>query len=654
MCGIAGIIGDSPPECIASMVAAMRHRGPDDSGIFREEGIALGMTRLAIIDLSQKAHQPMSNAEGTIRIVYNGETYNFQEERAILIKKGYSFKSASDTEVVLSMYQEYGDDFLLRMRGMFALAIYDKRKGPGRERLLLARDHLGIKPLLYAKVGSTFLFSSEIKAMLASGLVEKRFDPESLRLLMTHGSITQPRTAIVDVRMLLPGHRLIVESGKERIERFWELGIDRISDLRNEPYEVQVQSIQDSLQEAVRLQMVSDVPIGAFLSGGVDSSLLVALMSQISGAKVKTFSVGFEREGANIDETDDAERVAKLLGTDHRRVLVTGQDFRDRVSHIASALDQPSVDGVNSYFISMAARQGVTVAISGTGGDELFAGYPWFVNMLAACNNSEGRPFKSSLLKVFSNLTRQGFFDSAMSSRLGPFVERMRSVSSFVARYSRQYQIFGPLGAARILAPEVRESSSVGREPSRDMAPADELSYGSTVERVSGLCLRTYTQNQLLRDIDAVSMAHSLEVRVPYLDTVVADTALSLPDNAKVGDARGISDSSEATYRETGAKRILIDAGRGLLPGGMDLQKKRGFGMPFDSWVKNSLRDVLEDTLSAKVVKKRGYFCVHEVEVIKKRFMAGEISWVYPWLLIITELWCREILDRTYSHFDKG
>jgi asparagine synthase (glutamine-hydrolysing) len=221
----------------------------------------------------------------------------------------------------------------------------------------------------------------------------------------------------------------------------------------------------------------------------------------------------------------------------------------------------------------------------------------------------------------------------------------MRSVSSFVARYSRQYQIFGPLGAGRVLSQEVRESSSVGREPSLDITTADELSFGSTIERVSGLCLRTYMQNQLLRDIDAVSMAHSLEVRVPFLDTVVADTALSLPDHTKMGDIRGIFHPTEAAYRETGAKRILIDAGRGLLPDGMDVQKKRGFAMPFDSWLKNSLRDVLEDTLSADAVKRRGYFCINEVEGVKKRFMAGEISWVFPWVIAITELWCRDVLD---------
>jgi asparagine synthase (glutamine-hydrolysing) len=654
MCGICGIVGSSNLKQIERMVSAMRHRGPDDSGIFQDKKIALGMARLAIIDLSPNAHQPMSNPEGTIWIVYNGETYNFREEREILVKKGHTFKSASDTEVVLRMYEEYGDDFLLRTRGIFALAIYDKRRGSEKERLVLARDHLGIKPLLYGRVGSTFLFSSEMKSILASGLIERRFPPEALRLLMTHGSITQPMTAISGVKMLLPGQRLIIESGREKLEWFWKLGIDRIQGLRQESYEEQVRTLRSTLEECIRLQMVSDVPIGAFLSGGVDSSLIVSLMSLVSGVKVKTFSIGFEAEGAEIDETDDAQRVAKLLGTDHQRVLVTGQDFRDKIRHIAAALDQPSVDGVNSYFISMAARRAVTVAISGTGGDELFAGYPWFMHMASGHDGYRQSRWISGARMLISKTSRNDIFNPLLQSRFGDLLERSRTMSGFVARFARQYQIFGSKGACKVLAPEIKQFATMGRDPSHDMLSADELPWASPVERVSALCLRGYTQNQLLRDIDAVSMAHSLEVRVPYLDPLVIDVALSLPDSAKLGDIFRLPDLEGATYRETGAKKILIDVGRELLPNGIDLQSKRGFGMPFDSWLKNCLADVLDDTLSPESVKSRGYFDLDEVQRIRRRFLKGELSWVFPWLLIITELWCREILDMSFSHFDKG
>src|SRR5947209_1495008 len=382
MCGICGVWGEVDLESVEAMVSAMHHRGPDDRGVYQSSNITLGMTRLSIIDLSPSGHQPMSNDGGMIWVVYNGEVYNFQSERAQLEAKGYQFRSTSDTEVVLRLYEYYGDDFLLRLRGMFALAIYDARRGPGHERLLLARDQLGIKPLLFARAKGRLIFASELKAILASGLIEAEIDPDALRLLLTYGSIYQPRTIVRGVEMLLPAHRLIIENGQERIERYWSLATDRRADLRTKTYEELVEEVAATLAEAVRLQMVSDVPLGAFLSGGVDSSLLVAMMTRLAGNRIKTFSVGFEAEGAEIDESTDAERMALYLGTEHSTVLVRGAEVRDRIEHIAYGLDQPSVDGVNSYFVSLAARRAVTVAVSGTGGDELFAGYPWFINMV--------------------------------------------------------------------------------------------------------------------------------------------------------------------------------------------------------------------------------------------------------------------------------
>jgi len=650
MCGICGILGDIPRQNIEAMVLAMNHRGPDDSGIFQDEGIALGMTRLSIIDISPRGHQPMSNSDGSVWIVYNGETYNFQQERKLLEEKGYTFISNSDTEVVLRMYEHYGDDFLLRMRGMFALAIYDRRRRPGREHLLLSRDHLGIKPLLYARIGSRFVFASEMKAMIASGLVEPAIDPEAVRLLLTLGSIPQPLTVISGVSMLLPGHRLIIEGGEERLEHYWRLGTNRISEVAGMPYEEAVKLVRSAVEESVRLQMVSDVPLGAFLSGGVDSSLLVALMSRISRHKVRTFSVGFETEGAHIDETDDAERVAGFIGTEHTRVMVTGQEVRDRISHIANALDQPSVDGVNSYFVSLAARRGVTVAISGTGGDELFAGYPWFINMLVASSRDARHPWHAAIKKLLADIARQPLFSPLADSHLGGIFDRVKSWSGFLARYARQYQIFGIHGAGRVLSPDLRNLTRIRREPAYDITLADELPYAPPIERVSALCLRGYTQNQLLRDIDAVSMAHSLEVRVPFLDTVVADLALSLPVYAKLGDICKLSNPEAATYRETGAWIILLDVGRDLLPEGMDLQPKRGFGMPFDSWLRGPLRDVLEDTLSADTMRSRVFFDEKEVQALKKDFLTGQTGWPRPWLLMMTELWCREVLDKNKYH----
>ena len=645
MCGICGVWGEGRVDA-GAMINALHHRGPDDSGVLRDEKVTLGMTRLAIIDVSHAGHQPMASPDDQIRIVYNGELYNFREERTLLEKHGYTFRSTSDTEVVLRMYEHYGDDFLLRLRGMFALAIHDKRHG--RERLLLARDQLGIKPLLYASVRGGLIFASEIKALLASGLVAPEIDPVALRLLLTHGAIVQPHTILRGVKMLLPGHRLIVNAGQDpRVERYWSLGLDRRPEMRACDYDEQVDAVRNALEESVRLQMVSDVPLGAFLSGGVDSSLLVALMARNTGGeRLKTFSVGFEAEGEHIDETQHAQTTARFLGVDHSRVVVRGEDVRDCIEQIASALDQPTVDGVNSYFVSMAARRRVTVAISGTGGDELFAGYPWFAQMASAETQRLAAPWKSAAKSLLTSVARQPVLDSLVPLRGGYRFATWRDDAGFLARYYAANPMFEAPWAARLLARDLRSSAQAGRSPHHDLSAIDELPHGSVIERVTGLCMRGYTANQLLRDIDAASMAHSLEVRVPFLDPVVADLALSLPDEVKLGgDLRAASESSRS-YREAGTKRILLDVAKDLLPPGFDTRPKTGFSMPFNSWLKGPLRDVLLDTLSEQSVMKRGLLDAHAVAGVRDQFLSGVCEWPQPWLLMMIELWAREVLDK--------
>ncbi len=657
MCGIGGIWGQDPSSRVEAMVAAMHHRGPDDSGIYRDSTVSLGMSRLAIIDVGPRGHQPMHNSERTIWTVYNGEIYNFRSERALLESRGYSFSSASDTEVLLRMYEHYGDDFVCRLRGIFAFAIYDRRRGPGRERLLLARDHFGIKPLLFSRSGASLVFGSEIKALLASGLVTPEIDPVAVRLLLTFGSVSQPRTILRDVQMLLPAHRLIMEGGRERIERYWSLGLNRLPDLRREPYELQVKHLAAVLEESVRLQMVSDVPLGAFLSGGIDSSLLVAMMSTAAGHRVRTFSVGFEAEGDQIDESREAERTARFLGTDHARVMVRGKDVQDRIEHIAYSLDQPSVDGVNAYFVSLAARRGVTVAISGTGGDELFAGYPWFIGMVLNEARKRREPWKAAGHRLLAGIARHRVFDAFLlpPDRRGAWrVARAREGPDFLSAYAREYHIFGALGAGRLLSRGLREAAQAGRAPYYDLLPTDELAHGSVIDRVTGLCQRGYTTNQLLRDIDAVSMAHSLEVRVPFLDPIVADVALSLPDSAKIGAPERLSRRVGDSYRTSGAKRILVDLSRSLLPEDFDLRPKRGFTMPFGAWLRGPLREVLMDALSENQLKARGLLDVQQAVAVRESFLAGADGWVQPWLLMMLELWFREVLDRAPSALAEG
>lgn len=652
MCGISGIWGGAhDAEAVRSMVGAIGHRGPDDHGIYRDAQVALGMTRLSIIDTSHDAHQPMANPDETIWIVYNGEVYNFQSERRLLESLGYSFSSSSDTEVVLRLYEHFGDDFLQRLRGMFALAIYDKRRGPSHERLLLARDHFGIKPLLYARTTRGLVFASELKALMASGLIEREVDPVALRLLLTFGSISQPRTILRGVRMLPPAHSLVLEDGQERLNRFWSLNLNRRPGLRVRSYEEMVAEMSGVLEESVRLHMISDVPVGAFLSGGIDSSLLVALMSQMSAHKVKTFSVGFEAEGAALDESEEALRTARFIGTDHTPVLVRGIDVRDRIRHIAFSLDQPSTNGVNSYFIAQATSQAVKVAVSGTGGDEIFAGYAWFTSMVSEQLRAQREPWKALAKSLLSSIMSHSAFDPLMRSTGGQALWRARNAAGFLTNYSKFINYtFSPFQAARLLHPELRRLAQAGRSFAFDQREFDELRNGSTVERVTGLCLRGYMTNQLLRDVDAAAMAHSLEVRVPFLDRVVVDTALSLPEDAKLLVPKGVARSWRASYRDSGVKRILIDAGRPLLPEGFDVQPKRGFVLPFDSWLRGPLKETLLEALSPEQVRRRGLLDAREVAGVQRDFFAGRLNpylgWAKPWLMMMIELWCREVLER--------
>jgi asparagine synthase (glutamine-hydrolysing) len=341
-----------------------------------------------------------------------------------------------------------------------------------------------------------------------------------------------------------------------------------------------------------------------------------------------------------MDETDTAARTAAFLGTDHARVHVSGQDVRDRLPAIAAALDQPSVDGVNAYFVSAAAGGKVKVAISGTGGDELFAGYPWFAAMADAAPRLHGPGLWPGLRRMASQLAT-GPLEHVPYGLAARVLGRVRASGDFLETFSRQYRIFGTHCARQLLAPDL--SAALGATPPDRMraAAADELPEADVIARVSALCLRGYTQNQLLRDIDAVSMAHSLEIRVPFLDPAVVDFALSLPDRSKLKSGA----AGDAAYRESGAKRILLDATRDLLPPGIENQQKRGFGMPFGAWLRGPLREILDDTTATHIVRARGLFNPVLVEQTRREFLSGRGSWALPWTLMMVELWCRGVLD---------
>lgn len=615
------------------MIAAMRHRGPDDTGIYSGETVVLAQARLAVIDTSSGGHQPMFSEDGLIVIVYNGEVYNFQSERRFLEERGYQFRTSSDTEVVLKLYQEFGEDFLSRLRGIFALAIYDRREG--RDSLLLARDQFGIKPMLYSETGGGLVFASELKGLLASGKVKRSVDYQSLQQLLSLGSVYQPATLVVGVKSLPAAHFMRVDRNGIVLKRYWAYGLDRVAGLRALPYRDQVERFAEVMRHSVRQQMIADVPVGAFLSGGVDSSLIVALMAKETGGHIKTFSVGFEAGANAADESHEAAEIAQLLETDHSRVEIAARDMVDHLHQFVRGLDQPSVDGLNSYFVSHAAAQHVTVSLSGTGGDELFLGYPWF----ASVERTIEQTLAGSHTRI-SRLVSRLPMGRSVAARMAP---QTIDPALFCEIFGRQYHCFGPALAHELLSPVAGQRIKM-RSLAEEIADCDELQQASWLDRSSVLCLNGYTRNQLLRDIDACSMVHSLEVRVPFLDVDVADFAFSLPTESKL-EISEHTFNPYASYTESGVKKIVCDMARSYLPSDFfDNRSKRGFALPYGDWLKGPLSEVLHDCLSRQSVIKAGLFDPDAVERVLRDFHEGHRPWSHPWLLMITELWRREVL----------
>lgn len=642
MCGIAGIWGVSDKGIIKTMLNSIKHRGPDDEGILVDDQLSIGMVRLSIMDTSDAGHQPMYSSCKNVVIIYNGEIYNHREQREFLKSKGYKFYSNSDTEVILNLYLFYGDSFLTKLRGMFSIAIYDKRLiDTGGKKLLIARDNLGIKPLYYSTINDKIVFGSELKAVISSGLVKQNISKHALIKLLKFGSVQQPDTIFEEIKMLEEGSYLVINNSKIENIKYSEIELAKDKSISLLSYNDQINLLDNALIDSVNRQIISDAPIGAFLSGGVDSSLLVALMSK-NVKDLKTFSVGFESEGSSIDETIDSKKIADFIGTDHNQVVVTGNDFKNSFFKIVKSLDQPSVDGVNSYFVSYAASKDVSVSLSGTGGDELFAGYPWFLNSKRFF--SENLTNKEFLL---SYVFKAKVFDrpSLKDTTLGEVIEKYRSKSSFTSFFGRQHYIFSNKGIGSILNNDLLEFPSSGEDLGTHFSIYDVLKDDSVLNRVTGLCLKGYLRNQLLRDIDVMSMTHSLEVRVPYLDPEIVKIALSIPDLAKIDDSNKNLDSYTSSYRDLGSKKILIDVAKKYLPKDFDLQPKRGFGMPFDFWLRNNIRIFVEDAFSEESIVKRGIFSVKGLKSLYSNFLEGKGSWAQIWLITVIEFWFRENID---------
>jgi asparagine synthase (glutamine-hydrolysing) len=619
MCGIAGFVDTDQharPDLhlVHRMCEVIRHRGPDDEGIHVEPGVGLGMRRLSIIDLAG-GRQPIPNETGTVRVVFNGEIYNYQDLRSELEEHGHLFSTASDTETIVHAYEQWGEDAFARLRGMFGLALWDRTN----RTLLLARDRAGQKPLHYAERNGRFYFGSEIKSLLAAAAVEPRLNVAALDHFLAF--LYTPRDASIfdGVHKLPPGHYLRWRDGRIDVRQYWQIADD-------EPFAGSdaeaVEALRAVLQDAVRSHMVSDVPLGAFLSGGIDSSTVVGLMAQASNRPVKTFSIGFDEP--EYDELEHARTVARHFGTDHHEFVVR-PDGLSIIDDLIGHFDEPFADSsaIPTWYVSEIARRHVTVVLSGDGGDELFGGYD--------------RYLPHPRVARFDRLSFPGVRTAAAFAwPLLPHGARGKNFLRHVARdadgrYLDSIAFFHADERAALYTGDVRAAIGDGadRTLARHFDRFRALPHDSRMMRFD---FETYLPEDVLTKVDRMSMAHSIESRVPLLDNQVIDFAASLPARLKIRDGR--------------RKHILKEALRTLLPDEILARRKQGFGIPLGTWFRGGLTGLFADVLDAPRTRQRGYFEPGFVaRLLHEHLSGGRDHTLRLWQLLVFELWHRQYLD---------
>ncbi|MDP1569134.1 MAG: asparagine synthase (glutamine-hydrolyzing) [Vicinamibacterales bacterium] len=635
MCGIAGMFGRPDQGTVRRMASAMVHRGPDDEGFHVDDDVALGFRRLSIIDVAG-GRQPLTNEDGSVWLVFNGEIYNHLELRAGLEARGHQCRTHSDGEVLLHLYEERGVDFVDALNGIFACALWDSRA----RRLVLARDHHGVKPLYWAEAEGTFLFASELKAMLASGRVSREINREAVGQYLTYQAVPPPLTMVAGVHALPPGRVLVREQGTTTTRTYWTPPRQDATPITDSTEAIAL--VRTGLEQAVARQMMSERPLGLFLSGGVDSSALVALAAPRVPHRLKTFSVGFVGADEQVlTEWPWARIVAEKYDTDHQEVVLTESMFREALPHAFSAMDQPTSDGLNAYWVSWAAAQHVTVALSGTGGDELFLGYPRDAHLLA--HAEAAAPWRSLPAGYVRGVMRA--LDRLSPSSLWPGAARTLRALRASAGLDREFvtsnsiAIFDLAERDAIVSRELAAAHGPFADPASWLAadvPADPARPGDWIARLEQ---RAYLSYVLLRDIDAMSMAHSLEVRVPMLDPRFTEAAARIPWEMKLRDGTG--------------KWVLKQALRDLLPDEILFRPKMGFGLPYNTWMRRSVAPLLHDLLSPARVRRRGVFDPAGVERLKARFFAGDDgAWRRLWTLFVFEGWATEVLDAGVETLD--
>ncbi len=622
MCGIAGRFNYDPShpvdaDVLASMTDAVAHRGPDSAGYFQAPGIGLGHRRLSIIDLAT-GDQPLANEDGQVQVVFNGEIYNFAEVRAELMARGHRFRTHSDTEIIVHGYEEWGERCVERFRGMFAFALYDANT----RRLLLARDRLGVKPLYYAEVPGGIVFGSEIKSLLQDADVPRDWRPEAIDAYLTLLFIPAPHTVYAGVQKLPPAHTLVAENGRVRIAKYWDLEFTGIGDPRRE--DDYLEELDALLRDAVSLRLISDVPLGAFLSGGIDSSTVVAYMKETSATTPVTISVGFENQA--FDETQHAETVARHLGCDFH-ALVASPHVESLLPKLAWHFDEPFADSsaVPTYYVSQAARQLVTVALSGDGGDELWAGYAHHrvehVEQRARGTLGPARHLASWLgralplsVKGARSLRHLGARpeDAYALKHVNGTFERNAKDRLYTTDFNRAIDGTDPLAALR--------------EAYRSCRSADAM------DRTLYADARVYMVDDVLTKVDRMSMAVSLEAREPLLDHKLLEFAARVPMALKLKDGR--------------SKYLLRRILERRLPQSIVNRRKSGFAAPIGDWLRGPLASMASELLLDGRLRDRGLFNDAEVRRLWEDHRTRRADHPHRlWQLVMLELWFRTFID---------
>lgn len=626
MCGICGFISlkikpINKPGIIKKMLGVISHRGPDDEGAFAENHAALGVRRLSIIDLNT-GHQPIHNEDSSLWIVHNGEIYNFPELREFLIKKGHVFYTKSDTEVIIHLYEEYGYECLSKLYGMFAFAIWDKKKNE----LFIARDRFGIKPLYYSDFDAQLLFASEAKSILQFPGFNKGLDLAALDQYLTFEYVPSPRSIFQKIRKLQPGHYLIYKNQNVHIRKYWDIGVIKAENFLKE-IEAE-EKLLGLLKNSVKRHLISDVPIGVFLSGGIDSSFITALASNFSNGGIKTFSIGFKDD--SFDESRYIKQVAHICGSRHYHRIFDLKDLCDLIPKTAGFLDEPLADAsfFPAFLLAKSARQEVTVALSGEGGDELFAGYPTYQAHKFA------KYYRMIPLAVRENIIKRIVMNLPVSMKNFSFdFKAKRFVLSvdlpFELRHIYWMGAFNQQDKALLYGPALKQlvnSKNINEVLNNcfSIFQAD-----GELNKLQYLDIKTYLEGGLLTKSDRASMINSLEMRVPYLDHKLVEFMFSLPPALRLNNFK--------------SKYILKNTARNILPKNIINRRKKGFGIPLAFWINDKLKSLILDVLAKDKIKKEGLFNYRFIEVLLKRhFSNKEDNHKRIWTLFMFELWLEE------------